>query len=73
MANAFTGLPEHEAHPGTSGPCHQLVAGAAATGLGFLQHIARQQFGDVAQGGVLRALGNRRPLAAGEFAIKAID
>jgi len=33
----------------------------------------RQQFIDVAQRGVWRTLGNRRPFAAGELAIKTVE
>ncbi len=41
----------------------QLVTGATATGIGFAQHAACQQFADIPQRGILRALGNGRPLA----------
>ena len=32
-----------------------------------------QQFGDIAQRSIARALGDRRPLAGGEFSVKAIE
>src|SRR5690554_2825589 len=51
----------------------QLVAGTAPARIRFPQHAAREQVVDVAQRRVWRALGDRRPLAAGELAFKAIE
>src|SRR5690606_17541353 len=51
----------------------QLVAGTAPARIRFPQHAAREQVVDVAQRRVWRALGDRRPLAAGELTFKAIE
>src|SRR5690606_24549566 len=51
----------------------QLVAGPAPARLRSPQHTPREQVVDVAQRRVWRALGDRRPLAAGELTFKAIE
>lgn len=38
-----------------------------------MEHTELQQLSDVAQGRVGRALGDRRPLAAGELAVKSVE
>ena len=51
----------------------QLVTGAAATGVRFAQDATGQQVCDIAQRSVWRTLGDRRPLAAGELALEAVE
>ena len=51
----------------------QLVAGAAATGIGFAQHTACQQVADISQRGILRALGDGGPLAGSQLAVETIE
>ena len=50
----------------------QLVADAAATRVQCAQDAAGQQIRDVASCGVRRTRNDRRPFAAGEFALEAI-
>src|SRR5690606_22329100 len=59
--------------PGRFREIVQLVAGTAPARTRFPQHAAREQVVDVAQRRVWRALGDRRPLAAGELTFKAIE
>lgn len=51
----------------------QLIAGATPTRRRLAQHSMRQQFIDVTQGCVRRALGNGCPFATVELALKAIQ
>ena len=51
----------------------QLVAGTAAARIRFAQDAVGQQVIDVAQRGVRRTLGDRRPLAAGELAFEPVE
>ncbi len=50
---------------------HQLIA-AAAAGIEFHQHIARQQLSYVAQRVILIAFSNCRPPITREFAVKVV-
>ena len=51
----------------------QFVAGAAPARIRFSQHATRKQVVDVAQCRIRRALGDGRPLAAGELAFEPVE
>jgi hypothetical protein len=51
----------------------QFIVGATPTRIHFPQHTPHKQIVNVAQGRIRRTLGDCRSLAAGEFALEAID
>src|SRR3546814_888959 len=50
---------------------HQRIAGAAPTGRLLLKDAAPEQIVDVAQGGIGRCLGDRRPFGVVQLALEA--
>ena len=65
--------PARVARPVSRSGVVELVTGAASARRGFAQDATGQQIGDVAQGSVRGALGDRRPLSIGELALEAIE